>query len=50
MVASTSQRISVYLIYYKTDETPYCFIKGTKFTIFTLPIIRVTLFIPQQFS
>ena len=50
MVASTLQRISVYLIYYKTDETPYFFIRLTKFTIFTLPIIRVTLFTPQQFS
>ena len=49
MVSCTSQRISVYLIYYKTEETPCFFIRGTKFTIFTKPIIRAPCLLPQIF-
>ena len=49
MVSCTSQRISVYLIYYKTEEIPCFFIRGTKFTIFTKPIIRAPCLLPQIF-
>ena len=49
MVSCTSQRISVYLIYYKTEETPCFFIRGTKFIIFTKPIIRAPCLLPQIF-